>query len=75
MSTNYSNFIVPKRQILSKDDLEKFKESQAYEDYISFIVRLNDSVKGLKLSDDCIVSAVKLIMFYIKTKDLFGFKC
>ncbi|CAH1763471.1 14472_t:CDS:2 [Entrophospora sp. SA101] len=51
-----ANFIVPKRQILTKDDLEKFKESQAHEDYISFVIRLNDSVKGLKLSDDCVVS-------------------
>nr|CAG8478672.1 11251_t:CDS:2 [Entrophospora candida] len=51
-----ANFIVPKRQILTKDDLEKFKESQAYEDYISFVIRLNDSVKGLKLNDDCVVS-------------------
>ncbi|CAG8676800.1 2243_t:CDS:2 [Cetraspora pellucida] len=56
MNTASSTFMIPKRQILTKDDLDKFQESQAYEEYASFIVRLNDSVKGLKLTTECIVS-------------------
>ncbi|CAG8711830.1 12668_t:CDS:2, partial [Cetraspora pellucida] len=56
MNAASSTFIIPKRKILTKDDLDKFQESQAYEEYASFIVRLNDSVKGLKLTTECIVS-------------------
>ncbi|CAG8558933.1 2904_t:CDS:2 [Dentiscutata erythropus] len=57
MNSASSTFRIPKRQILTKDDLDKFQESQAYEEYTSFIMRLNDSVKGLKLTTECIVSS------------------
>ncbi|RIB08558.1 Phosphotyrosyl phosphatase activator [Gigaspora rosea] len=57
MNSASSTFKIPKRQILTKDDLDKFQESQAYEEYTSFVMRLNDSVKGLKLTTECIVSS------------------
>ncbi|CAG8594610.1 29333_t:CDS:2 [Gigaspora margarita] len=57
MNSASSTFKIPKRQILTKDDLDKFQESQAYEEYTSFVIRLNDSVKGLKLTTECIVSS------------------
>jgi len=59
MAATTLTFMVPKRQILTKDDLEKFLESDAYNDFIGFIERLNNSVKGLTLSTECFISPVR----------------
>ncbi|CAB4397211.1 unnamed protein product [Rhizophagus irregularis] len=56
MAATTLTFMVPKRQILTKDDLEKFRESDAYNDYVGFTERLNNSVKGLSLSTECFIS-------------------
>jgi hypothetical protein len=65
MAATALTFMVPKRQILTKDDLEKFLESDTYNDFISFIERLNNSVKGLPLSTECFISPVCFNEFFL----------
>ncbi|KAK9828967.1 hypothetical protein WJX72_003113 [[Myrmecia] bisecta] len=52
--------VVPRpaqRRIHSQEDLAKFLKSQAIKDFVGFILALNDSVRGAKLSADCPTSA------------------
>ncbi|CAG8475567.1 8876_t:CDS:2 [Paraglomus brasilianum] len=58
MSILPTEFRIPRKEILTRDDLAKFHESEAYEEFLNFIVRLNNSVKGLPLSTECHVSQV-----------------
>jgi len=44
--------MIPKREILTPNDLAKWKNSKAYTEYINFIKNLNDSVKGSCNADD-----------------------
>jgi serine/threonine-protein phosphatase 2A activator len=41
---------VPARAILSRDDLERFQTSAAKDQYLGFIIRLNDAVKNIPLT-------------------------
>uniref|UniRef100_A0A8C2UQ41 Serine/threonine-protein phosphatase 2A activator n=1 Tax=Chinchilla lanigera TaxID=34839 RepID=A0A8C2UQ41_CHILA len=50
------NFIIPKKEIHTVPDMGKWKRSQAYADYIGFILTLNEGVKGRKLSLEYTVS-------------------
>ncbi|XP_068825742.1 serine/threonine-protein phosphatase 2A activator isoform X3 [Capricornis sumatraensis] len=50
------NFIIPKKEIHTVPDMGKWKRSQAYADYIGFILTLNEGVKGKKLSFEYKVS-------------------
>uniref|UniRef100_A0A8C6QLV3 Serine/threonine-protein phosphatase 2A activator n=1 Tax=Nannospalax galili TaxID=1026970 RepID=A0A8C6QLV3_NANGA len=50
------NFIIPKKEIHTVPDMGKWKRSQAYADYIGFILTLNEGVKGKKLTFDYRVS-------------------
>ncbi|KAI9141649.1 phosphotyrosyl phosphatase activator [Paraphysoderma sedebokerense] len=53
MTANGHNaFCVPRRKIITKDDLTHFLDSQACNDYLNFILKLNTSVQGLKISDN-----------------------
>jgi serine/threonine-protein phosphatase 2A activator len=58
MAATTLTFMIPNRQILTKDDLEKFRESDAYNDFTGFVERLNNSVIGLPLSTECFISPV-----------------
>uniref|UniRef100_A0A8I6ASU9 Serine/threonine-protein phosphatase 2A activator n=1 Tax=Rattus norvegicus TaxID=10116 RepID=A0A8I6ASU9_RAT len=49
-------FIIPKKEIHTVPDMGKWKRSQAYADYIGFILTLNEGVKGKKLTFDYKVS-------------------
>jgi serine/threonine-protein phosphatase 2A activator len=49
---------VPQKRILTKEDLAEFQTSSAYEEFIEYIERLNDSVKGVKISSEIETSAV-----------------
>ncbi|CAG8650685.1 4407_t:CDS:2 [Acaulospora morrowiae] len=60
--------MIPQRQILTKDDLDKFQKSSAYHEIFSFIERLNNSVKGLKLSTECAVSPTLIRILEILDK-------
>ncbi|KAH8550337.1 Phosphotyrosyl phosphatase activator [Umbelopsis sp. PMI_123] len=50
------SYTIPQKRILSKEDLEEFQSSDAYNDFIGFIERLNESVKGLKIDSEIQVS-------------------
>lgn len=54
------SFTVPQKRILTKEDLEEFQSSDAYNDFMGFIERLNESVKGLKIDSEIEVSPVSL---------------
>ncbi|KAL1921433.1 uncharacterized protein VTP21DRAFT_11149 [Calcarisporiella thermophila] len=46
-------FVVPRRKIVTKEDLERFHESSAYNEFVKFIENLNESVKSVKISYQC----------------------
>jgi len=48
---------VPRKIILSKEQLEYFQGSKTYQDIISYIESLNNAVIGAKLTDDCHMSS------------------
>ncbi|MGH0164092.1 UNVERIFIED_CONTAM: hypothetical protein FKN15_046614 [Acipenser sinensis] len=50
------SFMVPKKEIHMVPDMGKWKRSQAYVDYIGFILTLNEGVKGKKLTCEYNVS-------------------
>ncbi|XP_043913952.1 serine/threonine-protein phosphatase 2A activator [Protopterus annectens] len=50
------DFIIPKKEIHIVTDMGKWKRSQAYADYMGFILTLNESVKGKKMTSDYNVS-------------------
>jgi len=51
-----ASFVVPSRKILTPDDVAKWESSSAYKDVIDFILALNASVKGKKLTDKLDIS-------------------
>lgn len=52
------SFTVPQKRILTKEDLEEFQTSDSYTEFIGFVERLNESVKGLKIDSELKVSKV-----------------
>uniref|UniRef100_A0A8C4X8Y1 Serine/threonine-protein phosphatase 2A activator n=1 Tax=Erpetoichthys calabaricus TaxID=27687 RepID=A0A8C4X8Y1_ERPCA len=50
------SFAVPKKEINMVPDMGKWKRSQAYADYMGFILTLNEGVKGKKLTCEYKVS-------------------
>ena len=52
----------PVKRIITKEHLEQFIHSDAYQSYIDYIVRLNDSVCDLKIDSDVNVSPVSNLM-------------
>jgi hypothetical protein len=48
----------PRKEILSEQQLAAFPSTQTYVDVISYIETLNESVIGVKLTDECSVSDV-----------------
>jgi len=60
----------PKREIVSPTDLTKWEKSQAYSDYLGFILTLNDAVKGKSMTGDFHVSeASKNLVAMLETMD------
>ncbi|NXU02321.1 PTPA phosphatase, partial [Buphagus erythrorhynchus] len=49
-------FVVPKKEINVVSDMGKWKRSQAYADYMGFILTLNEGVRGKKLTCEYKVS-------------------
>uniref|UniRef100_F7FF51 Serine/threonine-protein phosphatase 2A activator n=1 Tax=Rattus norvegicus TaxID=10116 RepID=F7FF51_RAT len=63
-------FIIPKKEIHTVPDMGKWKRSQAYADYIGFILTLNEGVKGKKLTFDYKVSeAIEKLVALLDTLD------
>ena len=50
---------IPVKRIISKEDLDDFLQSDAYNDYINYIIRLNDSVCDMKNDTELEVSKVR----------------
>ena len=48
----------PTKAILSKEQLETFQSSATHKDIIAYIETLNAAVVGIKLGDECPISAV-----------------
>ncbi len=44
------HYSVPQRAIFSQRDLESFRESKTYKDLVSFVMKCNRAVMGLKCS-------------------------
>lgn len=44
-------FVPPARKIMSMQDMVKWKNSEAYFDYMGFVMTMNEAVKGKKISD------------------------
>ncbi|KAL2100067.1 hypothetical protein ACEWY4_004461 [Coilia grayii] len=66
---NY-NFMVPKKEISMVPDMGKWKRSQAYADYMGFILTLNEGVKGKKLTCEYKVSeTIEKLMSLLNTLD------
>ena len=55
---------VPRKTILSKEQLEYFQGSKTYQDIILYIETLNNAVIGSKLTDDCHISPVRTVINY-----------
>ncbi|TFK31620.1 hypothetical protein BDQ12DRAFT_618593 [Crucibulum laeve] len=51
------SFKVPRKSILSKEQLEYFQRSKTHQDIVSYIEVLNNAVVGVKLTDECSESA------------------
>ncbi|KAM6431490.1 serine/threonine-protein phosphatase 2A activator isoform 1-T1 [Liasis olivaceus] len=49
-------FMIPKKEINMVPDMAKWKRSQAYADYMGFILTLNEGIKGKKLTCEYKVS-------------------
>ncbi|GAN04515.1 phosphotyrosyl phosphatase activator [Mucor ambiguus] len=49
-------YTVPIKRIVTKEDLEEFLTSDAHNEYMGYIERLNDSVKNCKIDSDVQVS-------------------
>ena len=62
MATEASAYIVPRKCILSKEQMEAFQASKTHEGVIGYIETLNEAVVGVKLTDDCEVSEVSIII-------------
>ncbi|KAF4073113.1 hypothetical protein AMELA_G00255160 [Ameiurus melas] len=63
-------FTVPRKEISMVSDMGKWKRSQAYADYIGFILTLNEGVKGKKLTCDYPVSeTIEKLMSLLGTLD------
>ncbi|KAG1449462.1 hypothetical protein G6F56_008634 [Rhizopus delemar] len=50
------SYTIPEKRIVTKEHLEEFLKSSAYEEYITYIESLNGSVKNLKIESDVEIS-------------------
>lgn len=53
-----ASYHVPRKAILTKENLEAFQASETYASIVDYVKTLNESILGVKLSDDCPVSPV-----------------
>lgn len=58
-----STYIVPRKVILTKENLESFQQSKTHEAIVSYITALNECVVGVKLTDDVSVSPVRKFVY------------
>ncbi|KAG5834985.1 serine/threonine-protein phosphatase 2A activator isoform X1 [Anguilla rostrata] len=64
------DFMLPKKEISMVPDMGKWKRSQAYADYMGFILTLNEGVKGKKLTCEYSVSeTIEKLLSLLDTLD------
>ena len=67
-----TQFVVPRRRILSQNDLDLFTASRTYTDLIEFIESLNESVQGCPNSASCedtpVIKSLLHILEVVETK-------
>nr|CAD7459723.1 unnamed protein product [Timema tahoe] len=51
-------YMTPRRAVTSVEDMNIWKESEAYSEIIGFIIALNEAVKGKPLTIDCLLAEV-----------------
>ena len=59
MSSTDHVYFLPRKVILTKENLEAFQQSKTHETIVSYVTTLNESVVGVKLTDDVPVSTVR----------------
>ncbi len=52
-------YMDPRKLILTKENLQAFQASKAHETIVSYITTLNESIVGVKLTDDISLSPVR----------------
>lgn len=57
-SSEESEYVEPKRMVQVPADMVKWTKSEAYSEYVGFILALNESVKGKTLTGDLVISEV-----------------
>lgn len=57
-SGDVPDFVEPRRQVLTPDDMTRWTKSEAYSEYVGFILALNEKIKGKKITDERFVSEV-----------------
>uniref|UniRef100_A0A8C3ARL3 Serine/threonine-protein phosphatase 2A activator n=1 Tax=Cyclopterus lumpus TaxID=8103 RepID=A0A8C3ARL3_CYCLU len=68
--TDSVTFMVPKKEISMVPDMSKWKRSQAYADYMGFVLTLNEGVKGKNLTCEYKVSeTVEKLLDLLETLD------
>ncbi|KAH8112782.1 Phosphotyrosyl phosphatase activator [Phellopilus nigrolimitatus] len=50
------SYVSPRKRILTKEQMEAFQTSKTHQEIISYIETLNESVVGVKLTDECTMS-------------------
>lgn len=55
----HAKFGVLHREIFCRADLDEFKQTETYKQWLQFIAELTDSVKGLPCSTECPISPVR----------------
>jgi hypothetical protein len=63
-------FVVPRREILTKEDLELFHGSPTYAAFFAFLDALNESVVGVVSTADCYQSEVQHPSLLLSTLSL-----
>jgi hypothetical protein len=56
--TTETQYVQPRKEILTKTQLEQFQASPTHAQILEFMTRLNESVVGVKLRDNCHESKV-----------------
>ncbi|XP_023244642.1 serine/threonine-protein phosphatase 2A activator-like [Centruroides sculpturatus] len=51
MSEEPKDYVTPVRKIMAMSDMPKWEKSEAYSEYMGFILAMNEAVKGKKISD------------------------
>ncbi|XP_064457669.1 serine/threonine-protein phosphatase 2A activator-like [Ornithodoros turicata] len=55
---NIADYVVPQREVRTPMDMAKWTKSVAYNEYLGFVLAMNEHVKGTTLVDDCFLSDV-----------------